>query len=68
MNMNLEYSPAEVDKSKLDKIKKLENSTGALIVALEPTAKYARLSQEQLDELQSAERELGVVMVAYESH
>lgn len=66
--MNLEYSPAEVDDTQLNKIKKLEASTGAVIVALEPAIKYARLSQQQLDELQSAERELGVVMVAYESH
>jgi alpha-ketoglutarate-dependent taurine dioxygenase len=66
--MNLEYTPAEVDDTQLNKIKKLEASTGAVIVALEPTAKYARLSQQQLDELQSAERELGVLMVAYERH
>ncbi|MGI9316257.1 MAG: hypothetical protein ACR2QW_02895 [bacterium] len=68
INMNHNYSPAEVDDSQLATIKKLEDSTGALIVALEPTEKYARLSREQLDALQSAERELGVVMVAYDSH
>ena len=66
--MNLEYSPAEVDETKLDKIKKLEASTGTVIVALEPAARFARLTREQLDELQNTERELGVVMVAYEAH
>ena len=66
--MNLEYSPADVDEAKLAKIRELEASTGAVIVALEPTKKYARLTREQLDELQSAERELGLVMVAYDTH
>lgn len=64
--MQLEYSPADVDDRELARIKKLEDSTGTVIVAVEQTAKYAHLSSKQLDELRHAERELGVVMLAYE--
>ncbi|MGB5706966.1 MAG: hypothetical protein WBM41_09040 [Arenicellales bacterium] len=60
--MNLEYSPADVDERQLARIKKLEDSTG--IVAVQPAAKYAHLSGQQLDELQQAEHELGIVMLA----
>jgi len=65
--MHTEFTPAKVDESQLQKIKDLEQNIGKVVVAIQPKQMFAQLTQDQLTALQTTERELGVVMVAYES-
>ncbi len=57
---------AELDRSRLGKLKKLEQELGKVIVAVEPQYQFARLSDQQLARLQKAEREIGAVLLAYD--
>ena len=60
------YAPAKISIDELKEIQALEESTGKVILAVEPQTKYARLTRDELDLLQKTERDLDVVMVAYE--
>jgi hypothetical protein len=57
---------AELDPGRLEKVRKLEEELGAYVVALEPEFRLAELTTEQLARLEVAEKELGVVLLAYE--
>jgi hypothetical protein len=56
---------AELDKARLAKVRALEEELGTYVVALEPQLPLANLTDEQLERLQAAEAELGVVLLAY---
>jgi hypothetical protein len=60
------FKIAELDKARLQKVRELEETLGTYVVALEPKLPLAALSDVQLEQLQAAEAELGVVLVAYE--
>ncbi len=60
------YSIKKLDQTGLDKIKALENKLGVCIVAVENSPKPAAISDTQLRELQSMEKEIGAVLVAYQ--
>ena len=45
----------------------MEEAMGTVILALEPYHPLAELSTEQMDKLQELEKELGVVLIAYQS-
>ena len=56
---------AELDETRLARLRQLEDEMGTYVVALEPEFQFADLSEEHLAELQAAEKELGVVLLAY---
>ncbi len=58
--------PAQLDRERMQRLQSLEKELGTWIVAVEPQAEVAALSDDQLRRLQDAERELGVVLLAYQ--
>jgi hypothetical protein len=57
---------AQLDRSRLAKLKKLEKDLGKVVVAFEPQYRYADLSPDQIRRLQKAEQELGAILLAYD--
>ena len=57
---------AQLDKSKMEAIKSLEQKMGTCLVAYEREVGLAKLSNEQLSALKKAETDLGVILLAYE--
>lgn len=57
---------ASLDESELKKIRQMEESMGTLILALEPHIPLADLTDEQVEMLGTLEKELGVVLIAYQ--
>ncbi len=57
---------ARLDRDKMAKIRALEEKLGGWVIAVEPMATLAELSDEQLQEVHAAEEELGVVLLAYQ--
>jgi hypothetical protein len=55
---------AQLDGGCMEKLRSLEKELGTWIVAVEPQAQVAPLSDDQVRRLQDAERELGVVLLA----
>jgi hypothetical protein len=55
---------AQLDGGRMEKLRSLEKELGTWIVAVEPQAQVAPLSDDQVRRLQDAERELGVVLLA----
>ncbi len=55
-----------LDNSDLAKLQALEKQFGCSIVALEPSPKPASLSPAQLAQLQSAEKTMNAVLIAYQ--
>lgn len=58
---------AQLDGSRLAKVRALESELGTWVVALEREFRLAELSDEKLGKLQAVEDELGVVLLAYEA-
>jgi hypothetical protein len=57
---------ASLDESELKKIRQMEESMGTLILALEPHIPLADLTDVQIEMLGALEKELGVVLIAYQ--
>jgi len=57
---------ANLDEANIERIRQMEESMGTLIVALEPHFPPAELTEEQMRKLQDLEKELGVVLIAYQ--
>jgi hypothetical protein len=57
---------AQLDGGRMEKLRSLEKELGTWIVAVEPQAQVAPLSDDQVRRLQDAERELRVVLLAYQ--
>ena len=57
---------ANLDDAGLKRIQQMEEAMGTLIVALEPHVPLAELSEEQMAKLQALEKELNVVLLAYQ--
>ena len=60
------YQPALISDQDLQTIRNLEDNLNKVIVAIEPEPKFAEFSESELTNLQQTEKELGVVMLAYE--
>jgi|LSQX01.1.fsa_nt_gb hypothetical protein len=60
-----QMQPARLEEARLSRLRRLEQEMGTCLVALEPRAELADLSQEQMQQLQAGEQELGVVLLAY---
>jgi len=58
---------ADLNDEQVAKLKAFEAETGKVIVALTPRYKIASLDIEHLARLQKLERELDVVLMAYEN-
>ena len=57
---------ADLDETSIERIRQMEESMGSLIVALEPHVPLAELTEEQVRKLQDLEKELEVVLIAYQ--
>ena len=57
---------ANLTKAQLEKVRALEEDMGTWVVALEPKFRLVELPEEQMKRLQSAEKELDLVLLAYE--
>lgn len=57
---------ADLDQASIERIRQMEESFGTLIVALEPHVPLAELTEEQVRKLQGIEKEMGVVLIAYQ--
>ncbi len=57
---------AQLDSGDLAKLHELEDEIGGCVVALEKQARLAELSKDRLERLQAAEKDLDVVLLAYE--
>ena len=60
------YPPASLDEAAIEKVHRLEQELGKVLVAYEQSAPIADLSKEQLEVIAEAERKLGKVLVAYD--
>jgi len=57
---------AKLTQDQVEEIKKLEERwKSVILLAYEKSEEPARLSPKQLEKIQSLERELGVILVAY---
>ena len=56
---------ARLDREKLARLTALEAKLGSWVVAVEPKVELANLSEVELRELQTAEEELDVILLAY---
>lgn len=64
--MNLhEMRYARLDREKLARLTALEAKLGSWVVAVEPAVELANLSDAEVRELQTAEQELDVILLAY---
>ncbi len=55
----------QLDHDRMQKLQTLERELDTVIVAVEPQAKVADLEASKLHRLQQAEKELGVILLAY---
>ncbi|MBI2852562.1 MAG: hypothetical protein HYX84_05635 [Chloroflexi bacterium] len=55
----------ELEPAILSRLQNLEKQLGCCIVAVEPRFPVARLTQEQLGELQALEKEMKAILIAY---
>jgi hypothetical protein len=56
---------ADLDRKQMEKLKALESELGSWVVAVQPQAQVADLEPEKLRRLQEAEREMGLLLLAY---
>ena len=60
------YSAKKLEKTELEKLQNLEKKLGYCLVAWEKTPKIAHISDEQLNDIKSTEKEMDAVLVAYD--
>jgi hypothetical protein len=59
---------ARLDRDKIARLHQLEEELDSWIVAVEPVAELANLTEEQMRVLKTLEQELGVVLLAYKEN
>jgi hypothetical protein len=59
--------PATLDEDGLERLRKLEQELGSVIVAYQADSPFAPLSEDQLQRLKALEQELGVVLLAFKA-
>jgi len=55
----------QLDEASLTKVKSLEGRINSCVVALEAPTRLADISNEQLEQLKTAEEEMGAILLAY---
>jgi hypothetical protein len=63
--MKHRYTYADLDDAGLKKVRAMEEQLASVVIVMERLIPAASLSEEQLKQIQSLEKELGVVLVAY---
>lgn len=58
---------AHLDETAVAKLRALEKETGKHIMAFEDGPPFAELSDEHLNQVQALEKELGIVLLVYET-
>jgi hypothetical protein len=61
---NLKY--AQLDESGLQKVLAMEEATGSVVLVVEKIHPLAKLSEMQVKKIQDLEKELGVILLAYQ--
>lgn len=56
---------ARLDREKIALLHELEGKIGSWVIAVEPAATVAEISEEQLKQIKTLEEELGVILLAY---
>lgn len=59
------FKIADLDDASLERLRKMEETMDAVILAFEPYHPLANLDEEQLQRLHALEEELGVVLMAF---
>lgn len=59
---------ARLDRDKIARLRDLETKMGSWLVAVEPIAALANLTEEEIQELKALEEELGVILLAYQEN
>lgn len=59
-------SIAQLDQSKIDKVRELEQEIGTPVIAVEQKCHWTDLDEDRLHKLQGVEEELGLVLLAYQ--
>lgn len=59
---------ARLDRDKIAKLRQLETKLGGWLVAVEPIATLADLSEEEIQEVKALEEEMGVILLAYKEN
>lgn len=62
-----QYKIATLNNDAIQKIQTFEKETGKQLLALETGIQIADLSEKQLNELRKLEKDLSVVLLAYDS-
>ncbi len=57
---------ADLDQRELTEVEKLEDNLGVWVVAVEPKSRFASLTNDQLHQLQEKEKEMGIILLAYD--
>ncbi len=57
---------ADLDQEQLTEVETLEDHLGVWVVAVEPKSRFANLTGDQLRRLQEKEKEMGVILLAYD--
>ncbi len=55
----------QLNQQQMQQLKSLENELGTVVVAVEPETQVAELPPDKLRRLQQAEREMGMILLAY---
>ncbi len=55
----------QLSQQQMQQLKSLEQELGTVVVAVEPQAQVAELPPDKLRRLQQAERDMGLILLAY---
>ena len=63
--MTSSFKIADLSRSDVEKIQKLESALGSHIMAYQPGLHLADLTDKQVQDVKEVEKELGVILLAY---
>ena len=58
---------ANLDNRGLEKVHTLEEQIGSVVLVMEQQFPIAKLSDQQVEHIQALEKDLGVILIAYQS-
>jgi hypothetical protein len=62
----LKMKYAQLDDASLSKVHVLEEQTGSVVLVMEAVHPVAKLDEAQIRHIQDLERDLGVILIAYQ--
>ncbi len=57
---------ANLDQNELDKVHTMEEQTGSVILVMQEHYPVAQLNDQQIEQLKTLEKDLGVILIAYQ--